>query len=693
MTKERILIVEDEVLIAKGLKVKLENQGYGVCAMASSGGEAIQKVEELKPDLVLMDIVINGAIDGIEAANQIRARFGIPIIYLTAYSGKDVLDRAKITEPFGYLLKPFEDQELFANIEMALYKARMEARLRKNEEELRKYRLHLEDLVKDRTNELTIANKQLQQEISERKRAEETLRESEAKYATLVEQAKDGVAVVQDGIYKFVNQAMAALTGYTVEELKGKHLLAIVAPDYKDSVAQRYTLRMAGEKVPSLYEAKFQRKDGTMKDVEISAALITYDGNPADMLIVRDVTEHKKMEEELQKVEKLESVGILAGGIAHDFNNLLAAIIGNLSLAEVYFTSGKDVLEVLERAKKAGQQATKLTQQLLTFAKGGAPIKKPASIPELLEDTVSFALRGSQVRAEFRIADDLWPVEIDEGQISQVISNLVINANQAMPKGGVIRICAENILVDAHDRLPLEAGRYIKISVKDQGVGIPEGYLSRIFEPYFTTKQEGSGLGLSICYSIMKQHEGYITVESQVGIGTTFYLYIPAVEKGVFKKEKTIEKSLLLGKGKILVMDDEEMVRNVAGQMLIQLGYVIEYARDGAEAIELYKTAKEAGAPFDVVVLDLTVSGGIGGKEALEEMCKIDQQVKAIISSGYSNDPVMSKYKKHGFSGVVAKPYEMEELSRIVHKVVYGAGSSGLCARAGEKSSPVQGIW
>jgi CheY-like chemotaxis protein len=314
-------------------------------------------------------------------------------------------------------------------------------------------------------------------------------------------------------------------------------------------------------------------------------------------------------------------------------------------------------------------RAKDLTQQLLTFSKGGIPIKKTISLAEILKDTATFTLSGSSVECKLAIKEDLWPVEADVGQISQVIHNLIINADQAMPEGGIIGVNAENFIVRIDTTLPLQKGNYVKISIKDQGIGIPKEYLSKIFDPYFSTKQKGSGLGLTVAYSIIKNHEGYITVDSEMGAGTTFSIYLPASTKQI-QIEKIKEIKPIFGKGKILVMDDEEIIRDALGEILTTLEYQVNFAKNGEEAIALYKQAKEVNEPFDAVIMDLTIRGGMGGKEAIKKLLEIDSSVKAIVSSGYSTDPVMADYQNYGFSGVVAKPYNIQELSKTLHKII-----------------------
>ena len=306
------------------------------------------------------------------------------------------------------------------------------------------------------------------------------------------------------------------------------------------------------------------------------------------------IAEKNKIEEELFKTRHLESLGLLAGGIAHDFNNLLTAILGNISLAKFIAAKGDKIYTRLEEAEKASERAKDLTQQLLTFSKGGAPIKKVTSIGDVIKDAAGFALRGSKSKCELALSDDLWPVEVDVGQISQVVNNLAINADQAMSEGGVIKITTENVILTQDQITTLQPGRYVRISVHDCGIGISKENLAKIFTPYFTTKQRGSGLGLATSYSIVNKHDGLITVESEIGAGTTFYVYLPMSDKEISKKEH-VSRATISGRGKILVMDDEEIVRVIAGDMLTHLGYDVEFANDGAEAIDLYTNAKEAG--------------------------------------------------------------------------------------------------
>ena len=410
--------------------------------------------------------------------------------------------------------------------------------------------------------------------------------------------------------------------------------------------------------------------DGSERMIETNASPIRDGLNEkvGVVLVFRDVTERMRSEEERRKNEKLESLGVAAGGIAHDFNNLLTAILGNVSIALMHGKTGDAITDRLVAAKKASLRAQELAQQLLTFAKGGAPIKKTASIAQLVHDTVDFSLRGSNVRCEFTIPDDLWPAEVDPGQISQVIQNLAINADQAMPAGGTLRVECGNVELTAeHARLRLKPGRYLRITVRDEGIGIPEDNLKKIFDPYFTTKPKGSGLGLATTYSIIKNHGGIVDVLSQPGEGTTFYIFLPASDKPVVTVEAAeAEMPLPVHGGRILVLDDEDAICALVTCALEPLGYAVTEAYDSLMAIKLYEDAIKAGKRFDLVISDLTIPGGMGGLEALKRLREIDPDVKAIVSSGYAMDPIMSDFRKHGFCGMIAKPYEIDALGRAV---------------------------
>jgi len=511
-------------------------------------------------------------------------------------------------------------------------------------------------------------------DITERKMVETSLSSEKERLSVTLQSIGDGVITTDiEGTIILINRVALELTGWKEEEAIGRSI--------------REVFHVVNEKTGELCENPVEKVLRTSVSVNISGQarlisrngtkrLISDSGSPVldkdghiigVVLVFRDITEQRKLEEEILKASKIESLGTLAGGIAHDFNNILTAIMGNISLGKMYVDPDDELYEILSEAEKASLRAKNLTRQLLTFSKGGSPIKMSASISELVIDTTNFALSGSKVKPEFFISDDLWPVEIDTAQISQVINNLVINAKEAMINGGKIEIKMENL--EELSGLPLKDGKYLKISIKDYGTGISKENIPRIFDPYFTTKPFGTGLGLASVFSIIKKHDGLITADSEYGKGTVFYIYLPALDVNTPAPARTHPKSFKEDT-RILVMDDEDIVLKTTGMILKRLGYKTDFAKDGAELIDIYKREKDKGKPFDLLIMDLTIPGGMGGKEAIEKLKKIDPDVKAIVSSGYSNDPIMADFKTYGFMGVVVKPYKISELSDILNKVL-----------------------
>jgi len=508
------------------------------------------------------------------------------------------------------------------------------------------------------------------------RQSEKALQESEEKYRSVVENAREVILISVDGIIKFANRRATELSGYTTEEFGSRHFIEYIHPDDRQMAAERYLQWLKGMDVPKANTVRIIFKQGDIRWVKLSEVLITWEGRPAILSFLTDITDIRRLEEEQQRVQKLESVGLLAGGIAHDFNNILTAILGNIGLAGAEAAPGSELRNSLEQAEKAALRAKDLTQQLLTFSKGGAPITKLASLTQLVKDTAGFALRGSNVKCRFSILADLWHAEIDSGQVSQVIHNLVINAQQAMPSGGFIELHAENFVLSEKQRigsgLPLKEGNYVRVIVADHGSGISAEHLEKIFDPFFTTKKVGTGLGLATSFSIARNHGGHLSVESELGSGSTFYLYLPAsTQTAAPIPARKVAGKAVVGKARILVMDDEPGVREVAGRMLAHLGYAdIEFAADGAEAIKLYKAAMKSGKPFTVAILDLTIAGGMGGIDTVQKLLKIDADVRAIVSSGYADNSAMAEYRGYGFSGMVAKPYTIEQLRKALQDVM-----------------------
>jgi PAS domain S-box-containing protein len=521
-------------------------------------------------------------------------------------------------------------------------------------------------------------------DVTEQKRFEKEIAAEKESLAVTLRSIGDGVITtdVQGNILMLNNEA-ERLTGWTSEEAAGKPLKTVfnVALDLAAQArAQRSGYRNEAQSILlSLPEtANLTSRDGTEYVVEEVASPMRDNKNEVAgvVLVFRDITERQRNEAERRKAETLEQLGLLAGGIAHDFNNLLTAIIGNISLASLLLPPDDELATRLVDAKNASMRARDLAQQLLTFARGGAPIKKTASIGKLIQDTVSFSLRGSHSRSEFTFGTDLWPAEIDPGQISQVIGNLVVNADQAMPNGGTLRVSCDNFTYNPATMAPipdLSGGDYIRVTIRDEGVGIPPEYLKRIFDPYFTTKPKGTGLGLATTYSIVKNHNGLITVESELHHGSMFTLYLPAAmnqELPVEQIAPPVAVAPISGSGRVLIVDDEEAIRALVDFTLSHLGYEVAQAATALDGVDLYRQKLEAGERFDAVILDLTLPGGMGGKEALKKLIEIDPTVNAIVSSGYATDATMSRYQDFGFRGVIAKPYEAAELGKTVHDVI-----------------------
>jgi two-component system cell cycle sensor histidine kinase/response regulator CckA len=471
----------------------------------------------------------------------------------------------------------------------------------------------------------------------------------------------------------FVNRQMASLLGYTPEDMLGQSTMRLLFPEDQAEHREKLDQRRQGQ--VGLYERRLRTRDGREVWTLVSGTPV-FDGTgrfQGAFGMFMDITERKRAEVERLKIDKLEALGVLAGGIAHDLNNVLMGILGNISLAAGAL-SISEVLARLTAAETACGQAQNLAQQLLTFAKGGAPIKKLQDLKEIIQEAGRLAICGSMTRVEFSLPEHLWEVEVDRGQMHQVFSNLFINAVQAMPHGGVIQVQAENLPMTAAADLPLPPGKYVAVTVTDQGVGVSPENLKKIFDPYFTTKQKGSGLGLATVYAIITQHGGRITVDSQVGQGTTFHLWLSA-EEGVVATGKPAETRSFTGHGRILVMDDDTLVREVVGKMLRKLGYEPVFAQEGEEALKLYAQGKNTGDPFAAMILDLPIRGGMGGMEAIHHLLAQDPDARALVSSGYADHPIMARYQDYGFQGVIAKPYKISGLSEVLQKVIVDSGA------------------
>ena len=748
MKKGTILVVEDGVIIADDIRIHLQKIGYDVPLIAKTGEEALKKTRDIRPDLVLIDVALRGTMNGTETAERIRSEFNIPVVYLTAFDDDRTLERAKITDPFDYIIIPFMERDLYKTVEMALYRHWVEGKLKESEEKFRRIVETAREgiWVLDMEDRTTYVNKRMAEmlgyredemigkkpfdfliereqaaaqqgpeqhgaeirevrdfkfhrrdgtflwgmlstmpiqdpegriigflglitDVTERKRAEAALKESHERLITILESldAIVYVADMQTNEVLFANNYARKVFGDIVGKVWSNTLQA--GQDGPSGFCSIDQLLAADGKPAGVCAWESQNTfTGKWFDVR-DRAIQWLDGRMVRLEIATDITARRRMEEEVIKSQKLESIGILAGGIAHDFNNILTGIMGNISLVMLDKGLTEKTRQRLAGAEKSCLRAKDLTQRLLTFAKGGAPVKKISSVPSLLKDATGFALTGTTVKCEFFLPEEDCFAEIDEGQIRQVIHNIMMNAVESMPQGGTVKVACEKIALRPDDGLPLQAGDYAKISIQDSGTGISPENLPKIFDPYFTTKEKRAGMGLATSYSIIKNHGGYITAESERGKGTTILIYLPTVRMASVPMKTEDVKFTATG-GRILIMDDEEVIRDVVGEMLVHLGYDVVFARDGAEAIRLYQESMKASRPFHAVIMDLTIPGGMGGKEAIAKLREIDANVKAIVSSGYSNDPVMANFTEYGFYGVVTKPYKMKDLSEVLRRVL-----------------------
>jgi signal transduction histidine kinase/CheY-like chemotaxis protein len=533
---------------------------------------------------------------------------------------------------------------------------------------LKKAHIELEARVQARTAELADSNARLMIDIAERKKTEDALLKSETILQKVFEVIPDMVAVI-DRDLRLVHSNWQGGYEYVPEKIRDASPFCYDAyyPARGRPCDNCHALEVFRTGKPTSNE-KFNPRIGL---VEVRAFPIFDDSGEVVMVAeyVRNITEQRRLEEELQKTQKLESLGVLAGGIAHDFNNLLTGILGNISMARKTIDPLSKAVRRLDEAEKAVARSQDLVEQLMTFSRGGAPVKKTASIEQIVRDSAAFALRGSNVKCEFAVVGDLWPVEVDEGQMNQVIHNLMINADQAMGSTGVVEVRIDNQAVAPQSEMSLKEGRYIRICIKDHGAGIPDTHIHKIFDPYFTTKAHGNGLGLAAVYSIIKNHEGFIGVHSKEGDGTLFFVYLPSSESGMPQAVES-NPAAQPGSSKILVMDDEELIREVATDILDYLGYTAVACSDGKAAIELYQEAAAVGEPFAAVLMDLTIPGGMGGKETIQRLMAIDPNVVGVVSSGYCSDPILSNYRQYGFSGIVEKPYSPDALAKVLHDLL-----------------------
>jgi len=618
MAKAKILVVGNESPGKSDLKSRLIRLGYSVPGVVSSGAEALQRISEIRPDLVLLDISLKAEMDGIEAARQIRDRFNIPVIYLAADADEKALERAKITEPITYVRQPFAERELQVAIEIALYKHQFEE-----------------------------------------------------KYRILVDHANEAIFIAQDGVVKFPNPSTLALVGYSVEELAQIPFVNLIHPEDRQMVWENHQKRLRGEDLPHIYSFRVLNRSGEEFWVQLNTVLTTWEGRPATLNYLRDITPLKKLELQFQQAQKMEAIGTLAGGIAHDFNNLLMGIQGYISLMLFNLDSTHPHYENLKKIEEHVRSGASLTSQLLGFARRGKYEVKPADLNQIIQrSSEMFERTKKEIKIYRKYQENIWIVGVDRGQIEQLLLNLYVNAWQAMPEGGNLYLETKNVTLRKDYIKPfwVQPGDYVKISVTDTGIGMDEKTKQRIFEPFFTTKAmgRGTGLGLASAYGIVKNHGGFINVYSEKGHGTTFTIYLPVREKELKEEKKVLSAELLRGTETILLVDDEDTIINVVEKSLNLLGYRVLVARGGEEAAEIYRGNQQEIA---LVILDM-IMPGIGGGKAYDLLKEINPHVKTILSSGYSFNGEAAQIMARGCDGFIQKPFGIKELSKKIREIL-----------------------
>ena len=644
----KILIIDDEPRMCESLSRLLGDHGLRVDS-ANTAKDGVRRLAGERYDLLLLDIVLPD-MNGLEVLDHVHRRYpDLLVIMFSGFASIESAVRALKNGAYDYIRKPVEYEELLNRVTNALEQKKL---------------------------------------IREKQAIHWELEQSQKRYKYLVENSPDIIYTLDEkGRFSFVNDAFERLLGVKREQIIGKHYSQVVCARDLERSEHVFNERRTGDRASTGVEIHLRKPgekrngNGTMPKPQVPVEIKSqgiYDREPEDKDktflgtygVARDIRDRKLLEEHIQQEEKMEAVGRLAGGIAHDFNNFLAAVVGNVALAKMHSQRGEEIYTRMEEMERAALRARALTQQLITFAQGGVPVRMPGTLPDLIREASTFVLRGSNVRCKYSMPSDLWWSEFDPGQIIQVVQNLIINADQAMPDGGVVRVEAENVTVTPNYQLPLKAGRYIRITIEDNGCGIPKENLSKIFDPFFTTKNNGTGFGLATAYSILKNHDGYMYAESELGRGTRFLLFLPATDRKGARPLEKADARLRTGKGRILVMDDEANLRDVYTHLLNQLGYAPVVVANGEEAVSHYIQAKRSGESFAAVIMDLTVPGAMGGKEAVKRLLDFDPQAVAIISSGYSNDPVMANYKDYGFRDVIGKPFTAEKLSEVLWKVL-----------------------
>ena len=621
----RILLVEDHPESRRTLQRLIERRGHEVVAVGSAEEAELELRKQPFPFLIL-DWMLPGK-SGVELCQELRAAPNgeeLFILLVTARDDTQDLERALEAGANDYLIKPLDPARL--NVRLSVAERRIRA-------------------------------------LAERNQARTELQEAVGKMTDILEKTSDGFfAVDRDWKFTFVNRQAEKLLDRHREDLIGKDFWVELPEFTRDAFEKNYRRAMSEQ-----VAIEFEASDPSGK---VWFELLAYPSGGGVSVFLRDVTDRKRVEEERLTTDKLESLGTLAGGIAHDLNNLLTVISGNIGLAQIEAPgSPANLLSFLSRAGEAAQHAAQLSNQLLTFSKGGTPLKRVVSISDLVTQAAEFALHGSNLRSDLDIQAGLWRSAVDPAQIEQVINALVINAREAMPRGGIVRVSARNLEIDANSGLLIRPGRYVKVQVADNGGGIENRLVTKIFDPYFTTKSTGTGLGLSISYSVVKKHGGLLHLEHTSADGSTFTFYLPATDSEPPVPEPTLENEIFsFNHQRVLVMDDEAAIRDLTSELLGTLGYKVTTVPDGAEALKKYELAMRTGETFQAVILDATIRGGMGGVATMERLRDLDPNVTAIICSGYSDDAALAEFLTYGFRAALPKPFTRHELANVLQR-------------------------
>jgi PAS domain S-box-containing protein len=668
----RILILEDNPVDAELVQFELQNAGFiFILKVVRASNDFVRELQTFAPHLILSDYDLpqyNGALALAEARRR------CPETPFILVSGAITEDRAIEILTQGakdYVLKKRLQQRLVPAVRRALAEAEEHQARKQAEIELREAHRTLEARVQIRTEEL-------EAEVEARKRVEAELRESGERFHRLL-QSIPSVAVQgygSDGTVQYWNQASERLYGYSEQEAIGRNLLDLIIPPEMRADVERDIPKITETSQPvTASELSLMRKDGSRVAVFSSHAVVQIPGHAPELFCMDiDLTDHKRMEEELIRAHKLESLGILAGGIAHDFNNLMAIVQGYIELALMDLSPDHVSRPRLLAAMQSVEQTQDLTSRLITFSQGGGPHREMLDLTKIIRDAVQKIVKETPVRAIFDFPENLWSIATDELQMKQCFYNLTLNAVEAMPEGGNLTVKMENALISVGEVSDLKKGPYLKITFSDEGSGIPDENLLKAFDPYFSTKKlsarKGLGLGLAVCYSVVKKHHGHISVTSQPGKGTSFVLYLPA-QPGPVKGKEMIKTTMSTGTFRVLVMDDEPRILEIARAYLEQMGYGVTTVKEGQEAIDAYQGALDSDHPFDLVMLDLTVRHGLGGQLTMERLLEIDPSIRAIIVSGYVDNPFIEHYDDYGFQGALKKPFRKEEMARLVEEVLH----------------------